>query len=186
MTPRTLSITLLMLGYWACNNDHGEAQFQLENAFPNLTFSNPVDLQHSGDGTHRLFVVEQRGVIKVFEDSPEATSAKVFLDIRGRVDYGGEKGLLGLAFHPDYENNGYFFVDYTAPNPLRTMIARYRVRPDDPNQADENSELILLEINQPYSNHNGGQIVFGADGYLYISPWAMADRRVIRKAMLRT
>src|SRR5574337_455321 len=99
--------------------------YELQDAFPNLSFDNPLDLQHAGDGTNRLFVVSQSGIISVFENTPFAESAKIFLDIRDKVIAGGELGLLGLAFHPDYENNGYLYVNYTAPNPLRSIIARY-------------------------------------------------------------
>lgn len=146
-----------------------QAQFSFEVAFPNLTFSNPVDLQNAGDGTNRIFVVEQSGIIKVFENNPSQNSTRVFLDIRDRLTSGGETGLLGLAFHPDYENNGYFYVNYTAPNPLRTVISRFNVSTTNPDSADKNSELILLSYDQPYANHNGGQVAFGPDGYLYIS-----------------
>jgi glucose/arabinose dehydrogenase len=147
-----------------------QAQFQIEQAFPNLTFTRPVDLQHAGDGTDRIFVVEQSGVIKVFENGTTVTSAQTFLDIRVRVnDDGNEEGLLGLAFHPDYENNGYFYVNYTALSPRRTVIARYQVSATSSNKADSMSELILLQYNQPFSNHNGGQLAFGPDGYLYIA-----------------
>ncbi|MDX1699993.1 MAG: PQQ-dependent sugar dehydrogenase, partial [Melioribacteraceae bacterium] len=82
---------------------------------------------------------------------------------------GGEQGLLGLAFHPNFVTNGYFYVNYTTNNPRRTVISRFSVSDSDSDKADKNSELILMEINQPFSNHNGGQIVFGPDGYLYIS-----------------
>lgn len=146
------------------------AQVEVRPAFPNLTFEAPVDIQHPGDGTDRLFVVEKPGVIRVFDNDSAAVSAGVFLDIRDRVDdSGGEMGLLGLAFHPDYETNGYFFVDYTAGSPRRTVIARYEVDASDPNRADPDSETIILEVDQPYGNHNGGQIQFGPDGYLYIA-----------------
>ena len=101
------------------------AQFTLQNAFPNLTFSSPVFLTHSGDGTNRIFVIEQEGIIKVFPNSSNALLAKEFLDITDRVSYGGEKGLLGLAFHPDYETNGYFYVNYT--NATSTVISRFQV-----------------------------------------------------------
>ncbi|HEY6438152.1 MAG TPA: PQQ-dependent sugar dehydrogenase, partial [Ignavibacteriaceae bacterium] len=89
------------------------SQYSLQNAFPNLTFSSPVFLTHSGDGTDRNFVVEQSGRIKVFPNTSNALAAKEYLNITDRVSSGGEKGLLGLAFHPDYETNGYFYVNYT-------------------------------------------------------------------------
>jgi glucose/arabinose dehydrogenase len=146
------------------------SQLQLQVAFPNLAFTRPVDLQHPGDGTDRIFVVEQAGVIKVFENSPSIATAKIFLDIKDRVnDLGNEEGLLGLAFHPDYKSNGYFYVNYTATSPRRTVIARYRVSATDPNQAVADGELVILTFNQPYENHNGGQLAFGPDGYLYIA-----------------
>ncbi|MCF6155560.1 MAG: glucose sorbosone dehydrogenase [Candidatus Brocadia sp.] len=144
-------------------------QYKLLNAFPNLSFKNPLDFQHAGDGTNRVFVVSQTGLIYVLENTPSAKSAKVFLDIRDKVIHGGELGLLGLAFHPDYGKNGFFYVNYTTPNPLRSIIARYSVSSKNPDIADKKSELILLEINQPYSNHNGGQLAFGPDGYLYMA-----------------
>lgn len=146
------------------------SQIQIENAFPNLSFTRPVDLQHPGDGTDRLFVVSQNGIIYVFENNPAVTSANVFLNIQSRVNSAGnEEGLLGLAFHPDYAQNGYFFVYYSAANPRRSVIARYQVNSTNPNAADPNSELVILQFNQPFSNHNGGQIAFGPDGYLYIA-----------------
>jgi glucose/arabinose dehydrogenase len=136
--------------------------------FPKLVFNQPVGIVTPGDGTNRLFVIEQPGVIRVFENSQTVAESTVFLDIRTQVLFGGEQGLLGLAFHPNYTINGYFYVNYVAENPLRTVIARYTVSPNNPNQALENSELVLLEVNQPFSNHKGGQIAFGDDGYLYI------------------
>jgi glucose/arabinose dehydrogenase len=144
------------------------AQFSLQNAFPGLSFSSPVGLYHPNDGTDRIFVVQQSGVIKVFDNNRNTTTSKTFLDITDIITSGGELGLLGLAFHPNYPNNGYFFVDYTASNPLRTVIARFQVSPTNPDSAIKSSELVILTINQPYSNHNGGQLNFGPDGYLYI------------------
>jgi glucose/arabinose dehydrogenase len=134
---------------------------------PNLTFSSPVDLQYAPDGSDRIFVVDQSGIIKVFENNRNTTTTKIFLNITDRVTSGGETGLLGLAFHPDYADNGYFYVDYTTPNPLRTHISRFQVT-SNPDSADANSELVLLEVAQPYPNHNGGRVSFGPDGYLYI------------------
>ena len=144
------------------------SQVVIEEAFPNLYFTQPVDLQYAPDGSDRLFVVEQRGTIYVFENNSSVTEKIMFLDIRDKVVYEGERGLLSLAFHPDYENNRYFFVNYTAPNPLRTVVSRFQVTADDPDVGDELSEHIIIQIDQPFSNHNGGQIVFGPDSYLYI------------------
>ena len=143
-------------------------QIEIIRAFTNLDFDQPVDLQSPNDNSNRLFIVEQEGEIYVFENFDSNTTTTQFLDIRDKVIYDGERGLLGLAFHPNYENNGYFFINYTAPNPLRTVIAKYEVSTIDSNIADEQSEIIIIEIDQPYSNHNGGQIAFGPDGYLYI------------------
>ena len=144
--------------------------YSVENAFPNLSFIDPVGIYNSGDGSDRLFILEQQGRIKVFENNPDVQNAQTFLDIRSIVDQDGgytEEGLLGLAFHPDYSDNGFFYVNYTSHNPRRNVIARYSVS-DNPNQADYNSSMVILEVNQPFTNHNGGQMGFGPDGYLYI------------------
>jgi glucose/arabinose dehydrogenase len=133
-----------------------------------LTFDQPVGIVNSGDRTNRIFVIELPGVIRAFENSQSVADSTVFLNITNKVLFGGEQGLLGLAFHPNYVQNGFFYVDYVADNPLRTVISRYQVSPNNPNQALVNSEIILLEVNQPFSNHKGGQIAFGPDGYLYI------------------
>lgn len=138
-------------------------------AFPNLSFSNPVGLYSAEDGTDRLFVVEQEGVIRVFENNRNVSASDVFLNIRDIVLFGGEQGLLGLAFHPNFAQNGYFYVDHVADNPRRTVIARYSVSSSDPNQADRTTEFVLLEVDQPFTNHKGGQIAFRPDGYLYIA-----------------
>jgi glucose/arabinose dehydrogenase len=147
----------------------GSNSFSSKEAFPALTFTSPVDMQHADDGSNRLFVVEQAGVIKVFENSSSVSSSAVFLDIKNKVTAGGERGLLGLAFHPDYESNGYFYVNYTAGNPLKTIIARFKANQPSGNQADPSSETVLLTFDQPYSNHNGGSLQFGKDGFLYIA-----------------
>jgi glucose/arabinose dehydrogenase len=137
-------------------------------AFSDLSFRRPVDLQEPHDGTDRLFVVEQEGIISVFPRA-SAVTKKTFLNISARVkDTGNEEGLLGLAFHPQYSTNGYFYVNYTASSPNRTVVSRFTVS-SDPDAADDASEVIIMTISQPYSNHNGGQIVFGPDGYLYIA-----------------
>ena len=145
-------------------------QYKLINAFPNLSFSNPIGIYESPDNTNRLFVVEQGGIIKVFQNDSSAATAKDFLDISDSVTSGSETGLLGLAFHPDFQNNGYFYIDYTATvaGQLQTHISRFKVSATNPDSAITSSELILISQDQPFSNHNGGQMAFGPDGYLYI------------------
>jgi glucose/arabinose dehydrogenase len=148
------------------------AQYSLQSAFPNLSaFSRPIELVHAGDGTNRFFLVEQDGRIWVFENSASTMIRRLFLDLSDSVSQGGsETGLLGLAFHPDYENNGYFYVNYTrTAGSLKSYITRFQVSSSDPDSADESSGLILVVQNQPYSNHNGGKVAFGLDGYLYIA-----------------
>jgi len=127
-------------------------------------FSSPVDLQNAGDD--RLFVVEQAGRIKILNADLTVNSSP-FLDISSLTNGGGEQGLLGLAFHPDYANNGYFFVNYTKNNG-DSRISRFSVDPADPDIALFGSELTIIEYVQPFTNHNGGAIAFGPDGYLYI------------------
>jgi hypothetical protein len=144
---------------------------QLVDAFPSLSFTKPVHLTNSNDATNRIFVVQQNGFIKVFpnDSNVSAMNLKTFLDISNKISSSaGEEGLLGLAFHPFYSSNGYFYVNYTAANPLRTVISRFKVISNNPDKADSLSEYKILEINQPYSNHNGGTLMFGLDGYLYI------------------
>jgi glucose/arabinose dehydrogenase len=124
----------------------------------------PVDIQNAGDGSGRLFILEQSGRILLFQGGEILSTP--FLDITGQVgSSGNEQGLLGLAFHPDYPENGLFFVNYTDRGG-DTRIARFNVS-DDPNIADPVSETLLLAVPQPYSNHNGGVLAFGPDGYLY-------------------
>lgn len=126
----------------------------------------PVDIQQAGD--ERLFIVEQPGRIRIIDEARSVLS-QPFLDIADEVDDSrNEMGLLGLAFHPDYATNGHFFVNYTVGSPRRTRITRFQVSAD-PNVADPASRTIILEFSQPHSNHNGGQIQFGPDGYLYIA-----------------
>ena len=128
--------------------------------------SPPTYLTNAGDGTNRLFVAEQLGRVMVVQ--PPSSIPTVFLDIDDRIRCCGEQGLLGLAFHPQYESNGRFFVNYTRIADSATVVAEYRVSGSDPNVADRD-ETVLLTISQPFSNHNGGMIDFGPDGFLYIS-----------------
>ncbi|MEW5867760.1 MAG: PQQ-dependent sugar dehydrogenase [Chloroflexota bacterium] len=126
----------------------------------------PIGLANAGDGSGRLFVIEQPGRIKIIRDNLPLPTP--FLDITDRAgSQGFEQGLLGLAFHPQYPQNGYFYVNYTDLQG-NTIIARFQTSLEDPNRADPGSEARLLQIPQPYANHNGGSVVFGPDGYLYL------------------
>ena len=127
--------------------------------------NSPVGIASALDGSGRLFVLEQAGVIGIIQNGALLTNP--FLDISGQVSCCGERGLLGLAFHPRYMENGQFFVNYTDLDG-NTVIARFEVSSNDPNQADASSEKRLIYIQQPYPNHNGGAVVFGPDGYLYL------------------
>src|SRR5690554_3817496 len=134
---------------------------------------------HAPAGDARLFVIEQTGQVRIIEDG--ALLDEPFIDLSGRMvelsaSY-DERGLLGLAFHPDYADNGLFYVHYSAP--LRdgapaewnhtAHVSEFQVSADDPNLADPDSERILLQVDQPQMNHDGGALAFGADGYLYIA-----------------
>lgn len=128
--------------------------------------ANPVAITHAGDGSGRLFITLQDGRIVIFNG---ATVLPVpFLDIRTLVLSGGERGLLSVAFHPNYPAIPFFYVDYT--NLMgNTVVARYRVSPTDPNLANRASRRTILRQSQPFANHNGGQLQFGPDGFLYIA-----------------
>lgn len=166
---RTVGIGLFML---VCAG-RIPAQISLVDAFPSLpAFTRPIECVSPGDGTGRLFVVEQRGKIWVFNAAAASPQRRLFLDLTGMVSTSGsETGLLGLAFHPQYASNGQFFVNYTSSSSgtLRTYVARYSVSASDPDSAVKSSETVFLSQDQPYENHNGGKIAFGPDGFLYIS-----------------
>ena len=140
----------------------------LVNAFENLSFTQPLDLQSPDDGTNRIFVVEKQGRIQVFENNGTVMESVTFLDLSNGISTASEQGLLGLAFHPNYQDNGHFYVFYTPSSGL-SVVSRFTVSPSNPNSVDINSELQIVEIPQPETNHNGGQIAFGPDGYLYIA-----------------
>lgn len=149
-------------------------RYGVVEAFPSLSFTKPVDLQTPRDGTRRLFVVEQGGVIRVFPNRSDARTSDVFLDIRENVNAdGNEMGLLGLAFSPSFATDKTFFVDYTASKWTRriTRVSRFRTGANA-NTVSLDTEDVVIEIAQPWSNHNGGQVAFGPDGMLYI---AMGD-----------
>lgn len=129
--------------------------------------ANVVGIERVSDASGRLFLVRQSGQIMVYDGTQVLPTP--FLDLSSLVLFSGERGLLGLAFHPNYSSNGLFFLNYTNTNAsAQTVIARYRVS-DNPNLADPGSQAILLTENQPFGNHNGGQLRFGPDGFLYIA-----------------
>ncbi len=159
----------------------------MTSAFPNLSWTGwqsagddggspdfrPIVLTHAGDGTKRIFVATQRGVIHVFDHSPAPQASRIFLDMQSSVHYDSrenEEGFLGLAFHPEYVNNGEFFIYYTTTEaPHTSIVARRRLSEMNPDEADPKFEEEILRIEQPFWNHNGGGLLFGPDGYLYIA-----------------
>lgn len=145
---------------------------RIERAFPDVQFDRPLLITHAGDGTNRVFVMSQLGKVFVFPNDEDVTEPGVFLDIESRVRYDdkeNEEGFLGLAFHPKFKSNGELYVCYTTTDtPHTSVISRFRRSKNDPNRADPTSEEELLRIPRPYWNHDGGTLVFGPDGYLYI------------------
>ena len=144
---------------------------ETDNGKPNPL--RPIVLTHAGDGSNRVFVATEQGVIHVFPGDQKATKTTIFLDLQDRVTYKddmNEEGFLGLAFHPQFKKNGEFFVFYTTKKAkLTNIVSRFKVRKDDPSRADPDSEEILLTISKPYWNHDGGTLCFGPDGYLYLT-----------------
>lgn len=163
-----LAILVLLLVSQLAPLPAGEVR--LVPVFPGVALEHPVLLTHAGDRSGRLFVVEKRG--RVLALPPGATAATLFLDLQDRVGaFGGndERGLLGLAFAPDFATSGALYVNYTArPKGSPTRISRLLAPGPDHTRADPASEEVLLAFEQPYANHNGGGLAFGPDGYLYV------------------
>ena len=145
----------------------------IESAFPNLRIARPIVVTHAGDGSNRIFVASQLGSVHVFDKNSEVEEADVFFDHEEQVTYKdkeNEEGLLGFAMHPNYKENGEFFLFYTTSDAEHTsVVSRFRVSKDNPNKADSTYEEELIRIPQPFWNHNGGTLAFGPDGYLYIA-----------------
>ena len=142
----------------------------LKAAWTNIAVQRPLWLCEAPDWTRRVFLVEQRGTILILPLNRQATNAEVFLDISDRKPYvGNEEGLLGLAFHPLFNSNGKLYLYYTDHDPRRSKLSEWRVSKDNPHRVDPASERILLEIPQPYENHNGGALLFGPDKMLYLA-----------------
>jgi glucose/arabinose dehydrogenase len=135
------------------------ASFRLQPFLANLSL--PLLATNARDGSKRLFVVQQGGIVKVVQ--PGSNFATDFLNIRPKIVSGGEQGLLGLTFHPQFASNGYFFVNYTRAGDGATVIARYKTTDATNALGDPNSERIVLTILQPFTNHNGGMIEFRTD-----------------------
>jgi len=143
-------------------------------AFPRLTFERPIWMESPPGDPERCVVLEQGGAIHIFPNRPDADRSRIFLDLTDKVlayNSGGhnEEGLLAFAFHPKFQENGYFFVYYSAARPRRGVLSRFKVSADDPSKADPDSEQEFLIVDQPFGNHNGATVLFGPDGYLYAS-----------------
>lgn len=164
----SLSIIIFAVIIWNLSDDKTQYNYTIQNRFSNLEFDSPLDIQSLKQDNDYLFVVERGGKIYAFENDDDVQEKSLFLDISDIILNSGEQGLLGLAFHPNFEQNGYFYVIYVSKDQVSTL-SRFSVGGDIIEGADESSEKKLLELKQPYANHNGGQIAFGPDGYLYIS-----------------
>ena len=168
-----LAVLLGLVGFGAgCRSSgavsNAQAKVSLRRVLPETSFRRPVDLAAVPDGSGDLVVVEQEGVIRRFDPGARRGS-RVFLDIRGRVATGGgEEGLLSVAFHPGYRKNRRFYVYYSAHGPRRSVVAGFRAPFSGRDAADPSLGSTVLEVPQPFANHNGGQLTFGPDGMLYI------------------
>jgi len=165
-------LTAILGSGFASADEPALPKLKTEVAFPNLKFDRPVALAYPNDGKNLLFVVEQhKAKIQSFTNAKDASDKQEFLQLPDPINRDNEEGLLGLAFHPKYAENGEFFVYYSAKDDVRrSVVSRFKVSKDDPRKADPASEQRIWEsAKDPFSNHNGGCIVFGPDGYLYIS-----------------
>jgi glucose/arabinose dehydrogenase len=185
--PKAGTVTALRASVPGQEMEDSPLPVEAAPAFPNLKWAGwkgvdergrpaplrPVVLTHAGDGSYRVFVATQHGVIHVFPNDQKATKTQVFLDLQDKVSYNddeNEQGFLGLAFHPRYKENGEFFVFYTVKQPkLTNVLCRFRVSRGDLDRADPASEEELLRITKPFWNHDGGTLCFGPDGYLYVA-----------------
>jgi len=139
-------------------------------AFPNLTFNRPLWMEEIPDGSKRVIVVQQAGKVLVFPNQAEVSEPEVFLDITDRKPLvQNEEGLLAFAFHPKFQQNGLLYLYYSQQAPKRAVLSECRVSQTDSNKVDLTSERVLLEIERPYWNHDGGTLLFGPDGFLYLS-----------------
>ena len=167
-----LVVCLCILSLTPCQSATAQPPSDLELVSLGVSVSVPLAVRHAADGSNRLFVVQRSGVILIYEPGTGILPSP-FLDLTPVVDTFFEGGLLGMAFHPDFTTNGYFYVSYTrdgssGADPLTTVVERFEVSAGDPNEADDMSGIQIFALDQPAGNHNGGDIHFGPDGYLYI------------------
>lgn len=164
-------ILLLIMLIVSDSNSYLYSQYAIREAFPNLTFAYPTEMVIPPDTTDRIFVLEKRGKIILFNNSQSVSATKTFLDITDRVTADFYAGLFGIAFHPAYSSNGYFYVYYMSGSGagLTLKLSRFTRSGSNPDSALSNSELNLISLPAPSSNHNGSVIRFGADGYLYFA-----------------
>ena len=146
-------------------------EIKIAETFKGQNIKLPVALAIPPDGTERLFLVQQFGKITILPNDRSSNEEITFLDVTERplIKQQFEEGILGLAFHPDYAKNRKFYIYYSLQDPKHTRVSEMQTFADDPNKADISTERVLLEIPQPFWNHNSGNIVFGPDGYLYIA-----------------
>lgn len=179
MKKKLLIVTTIMVLAFAgaCGGGGGSTMDPVPPTAPaNLTLAfsqvasglrSPTVINHAGDGSGRLFLVEQTGTTRIVRAGELLTEP--FLDISERLVVGGERGLLGLAFPSDFADKGYFYVNYTRVGDGATVVSRFLVSPADPDLALAGEEEVILVVDQPYANHNGGQLAFGPDGMLYVA-----------------
>jgi glucose/arabinose dehydrogenase len=174
-SERIVAPVLLVL-LFGCGGSSSSTPINPPGGLPSLSLSaivsglvTPVGMEAPNDGSGRLFVLEQGGRIRIIENGSLVSAP--FLDITSKLESGGEKGLLGLAFHPNFSSNRRFFIHYTRrlSQQLQSVFSEYAASASNPDQADASSERALLVVNQPFDNHNGGQLAFGPDGFLYIA-----------------
>src|SRR5262245_11050426 len=143
---------------------------ELRNAFPDLKFTRPLWLEEIPDGSKRFVVLEQGGTAYLLPQGRGSKDAKIFFDISNRRPYvNNEEGLLAMAFHPGFKTNGLLYIYYSQQNPRRGVVSELHISKSDPDKVDLSTERILITTQRPFWNHDGGTLLFGPDGYLYMS-----------------